>query len=63
MDMNLVAVDCPSTFTVHVSQRNVIDKGSKVFTPGIVMTAYHSSSVLSYAHSSVLRQRAHAKCS
>jgi hypothetical protein len=38
-DMNLVAVEYPFTFSVHVSQRDVTDKGSKVFTSDIFMTA------------------------
>jgi hypothetical protein len=53
---------CPSTFTVHVSQWDVTDKGSKVFTSGIFMASLNCSLVLSYANS-VLRQSANAQCS
>jgi len=63
MDMNLVAVDCLSFHFYCLSQRDVIDKGSKFFTSGIVMTAWNSSSVLWYANSTVSRQSANAKCS
>lgn len=44
-DMNLVAVEYPFTFSVHVSQRDVTDKGSKVFTSDIFMTAWNSTLV------------------